>query len=145
MPIWVVFAVVVYLVLCYPVSTGTNKAAEFATLSLFVGIPVVYLMPWINAYMRGHRNTTSILAVNVFLGWTLVGWVLALAWSYKVPEAEPTATPLPQGAAVEPSAAAAAGGTNDETRQCPYCAELVKAAAVKCKHCGSALSASPAA
>jgi Double zinc ribbon len=28
----------------------------------------------------------------------------------------------------------------DETRQCPYCKELIKSEAVKCKHCGSAVS-----
>jgi hypothetical protein len=29
----------------------------------------------------------------------------------------------------------------DETRRCPYCAEEILAAAIKCKHCGSALDA----
>ena len=29
----------------------------------------------------------------------------------------------------------------NDTRTCPYCAEEVRAAAIKCKHCGSMLSA----
>lgn len=33
----------------------------------------------------------------------------------------------------------------NETKRCPYCAEVILAAAVKCKHCGSMLSAPPAA
>ncbi|EME0454932.1 hypothetical protein R6U49_00560 [Pseudomonas aeruginosa] len=32
---------------------------------------------------------------------------------------------------------------NDE-KKCPFCAEVIKAEAVKCKHCGSMLSAGPA-
>ena len=32
---------------------------------------------------KGHKNFASILVVNLFLGWTLVGWVVALAWALK--------------------------------------------------------------
>ena len=31
-------------------------------------------------------------------------------------------------------------GPNEETKRCPYCAELILAAAVKCKHCSEFLS-----
>lgn len=31
-----------------------------------------------------------------------------------------------------------------DTKQCPFCAEDVKAAAIKCKHCGEALGEAPA-
>ena len=42
----------------------------------------VYFMPTINAILRKHHNIKSITVVNVFLGWTFVGWVVALSWSY---------------------------------------------------------------
>lgn len=39
----------------------------------------------------------------------------------------------------------AAVGVSGDSRACPMCAETIKVAAVKCKHCGSDLSASPTA
>lgn len=39
---------------------------------------VLYFTPSIVAYNRNHPNFTSILVLNIFLGWTLVFWVLAL-------------------------------------------------------------------
>jgi len=42
----------------------------------------LYLMPTIVAVMRDKANTGSILVINLFLGWTLIGWVVALAWSF---------------------------------------------------------------
>ncbi len=39
---------------------------------------VLYLMPSVVAYNRDHRNTASILMLNLFLGWTFVGWVVSL-------------------------------------------------------------------
>jgi len=38
-----------------------------------------YIMPSVIAYARGVPNVASIAVVNVFLGWTFVGWVVALA------------------------------------------------------------------
>lgn len=53
----------------------------------FVGLIVIliliyfYLFPTILAYHRKHTNATSICVLNVFLGWTLIGWVAALIWA----------------------------------------------------------------
>ena len=41
----------------------------------------LYLLPWIVATIRGHRNSGAILVLNLFLGWTFFGWVMALVWA----------------------------------------------------------------
>ena len=38
-----------------------------AALVLFI-----YFLPWIVARSRNHRNTTAIVVLNLFLGWTLI-------------------------------------------------------------------------
>jgi Superinfection immunity protein len=48
--------------------------------AFFLGL-VLYFLPAAIAYGREHRNAGPILIVNIFLGWTLLGWVAALAWS----------------------------------------------------------------
>ena len=47
---------------------------------LIVG--VIYFLPWIIAVERGHKNATAILIINLFFGWSFVGWVIALAWAF---------------------------------------------------------------
>ena len=48
---------------------------------LLIGLLVAYFLPAIVAMMRGHRNGPAILILNLFLGWTFIGWVAALVWS----------------------------------------------------------------
>ncbi len=50
---------------------------------LIVGVVIVYFLPTIVALTTKNINVSSILIVNLFLGWTLVGWVVALAWAFK--------------------------------------------------------------
>ncbi len=38
----------------------------------------LYFLPGLIAAVRHTHNVTGILLLNLFLGWTLVGWVVAL-------------------------------------------------------------------
>jgi hypothetical protein len=40
-----------------------------------------YLLPTIVAVVRNHPNALAIYLINLFFGWTLVGWVGTLVWS----------------------------------------------------------------
>ena len=44
---------------------------------------VFYFLPSIVAFARSKRDATSILILNLLLGWTAIGWVIALVWSLR--------------------------------------------------------------
>ena len=39
----------------------------------------LYFAPAIIAFCNNHPSAGSVAVINLFLGWTLLGWVLALA------------------------------------------------------------------
>jgi hypothetical protein len=44
---------------------------------------VMYFLPSIIALARSKRDIAGIVLLNFFLGWTLIGWVVALVWAVK--------------------------------------------------------------
>lgn len=50
-----------------------------------------YLVPTLVAHNRKHHNLGAIFALNLLLGWTLVGWVAALVWALTRPAPAPGA------------------------------------------------------
>lgn len=96
---------------------------EPMTLIVIVLLILFYFLPVIIADKRGHPNWTTIGALNLLAGWTILGWIAALIW-------------------------ACAGNTEGRPTpkthvKCPDCAELVRKEAKKCKHCGCALKPQP--
>jgi hypothetical protein len=47
---------------------------------IIVGI-FLYFLPSIIAFSRHKKNSGAIFALNFFLGWSLVGWAVSLAWA----------------------------------------------------------------
>jgi len=44
------------------------------------GVSILFLPTGVAA-IRNHPNTLAIFFLNLFLGWTFVGWVAALVWA----------------------------------------------------------------
>jgi hypothetical protein len=42
----------------------------------------LYFLPAIAAHKRRHRNAEAITVLNVLLGWTFLGWIIALVWAH---------------------------------------------------------------
>lgn len=52
----------------------------------------LYFLPAITAWARKHQNMMAIFVLNLLLGWTLLGWAVAMVWACtKVDAAEPVA------------------------------------------------------
>jgi hypothetical protein len=46
-------------------------------------IAAAYGLPALLAVYRRHRRAEAIAIVNLFLGWTVVGWLAALVWAFR--------------------------------------------------------------
>ena len=66
---------------CAPpaVAAQTDNAGYGVGIALF--LLAVYFLPWIVANHRRHHNQAALFCLNLFLGWTLIGWVVALVWA----------------------------------------------------------------
>ena len=49
-------------------------------LVVLLGV-AVYFLPSLVAIERRKQNGAAIFLLNLFLGWTLLGWVVALIWA----------------------------------------------------------------
>lgn len=59
---------------------------SYATDMIIVSLSVIaacfiYIIPTCVAASRRHRNTKAIAVLNLFFGWTLLGFVGCLVWS----------------------------------------------------------------
>lgn len=48
------------------------------------GLPfLMYFLPSIIALARSKRDLLAIFLLNFFLGWSVIGWIVALVWAAK--------------------------------------------------------------
>jgi len=48
---------------------------------MFIAVLFVYLLPSLIAAQQKKKNSTAIFVLNIFLGWTLIGWIVSLVWA----------------------------------------------------------------
>lgn len=54
---------------------------EMLKNGLFCLVCGLYLLPLVIASVRKHKNHVAISVLNVFFGFTVIGWIAALIWS----------------------------------------------------------------
>lgn len=57
----------------------------FGALAILALALAWYLLPTLIAVTRKHHNAMAIFLLNLFLGWSVIGWVVALVWSFTKP------------------------------------------------------------
>lgn len=72
---------------------GGEKGAGLVLLVWVACGVAFYVLPMVEAHLRKQPNFVSIALVNVFLGWTVVGWVVAMAWGCAAGTESSSATP----------------------------------------------------
>lgn len=53
----------------------------FTIIFIFLVAAAFYLLPGIVASKRQHQDAPAIWATAIFLGWSGIGWLVALIWS----------------------------------------------------------------
>ena len=72
-----------------PASTKTSNPDSAAGVVGVAGLGMAfiicifgfYFLPAVVAVLRGMDKTAGVVVLNIFLGWTLIGWVVALCWA----------------------------------------------------------------
>jgi hypothetical protein len=55
---------------------------------LMASLLVLYFVPTADAYDRAHPGIVSIALLNIFFGWTMIGWVVAFVWAQNISPVE---------------------------------------------------------
>lgn len=90
---------VAFAVLAVAIGLARNTAAMAAPahLLLFLAVVALYLVPSGLAMYRDCAAAWLIVSLNVLLGWTLFGWIIALGWAAAgKPAIPPPAPPVRQ-------------------------------------------------
>jgi hypothetical protein len=89
-------------------------------MTFLLFLTLLYFMPTIVGH--NHRNVLSTFLVNFFLGWTVIGWIVAMIWACS--------------ADARPQVLMIAGPGPGAARYCCHCGTLNVAAARFCATCG---------
>lgn len=94
-------------------------------LMIWTIIAAMYFIPSAVAMVRHKQNVIAIFALNLLLGWTIIGWVAALVWA--LTKEEPPNPIVVQATVLQPAG----------TGTCPMCGAVASRRASFCTSCGN--------
>lgn len=110
----------------------------------FIFLLCLYLIPTFVAAARKVPNAGSVFVINLLLGWTLIGWVVALAMAARStppPQVHQTFTSQPSGPAAPPPPETSPSTRGAVLAYCPQCGTQAIPGHRFCGSCGTSLSA----
>lgn len=120
--------------------TGGEALAGILGVLFILGI---YLIPTFVAATRKVPNAGSVFVINLLLGWTLIGWVVALAMAARStppPPVHQTFTSPPVGSAIPPRPEASTPVRGAALAYCPQCGTKAIPGHRFCGSCGASLA-----
>ena len=92
---------------------------DFGVLGVIMGVVgALYLVPSFIAVVRRRPDTATIFGVNFLLGWTLIGWGVALMWALRGRERRDRRY------------------SRSGRKPCPECGHSLRKESRRCRHCG---------
>src|SRR5258707_2463134 len=75
----------------FSLSAASTNSLPTISHSWIIGcsLTAIYFAPALVAFFRRQQNRWFILALNLLFGWTIVGWIICLAWAARAPSGEP--------------------------------------------------------
>ncbi len=63
----------------HALAAGTNPAGVIAGVLIYILAVAAYFAPAVVAVARKVPNAGSVIVIDLLLGWTVIGWIVALA------------------------------------------------------------------
>ena len=105
----------------HEVGPVVNGIIAFISIILLIAVAAgFYFIPTIVAAAKKSKRASAVAVLNLLLGWTLIGWVVALVWAV----AEPEETP------------------NQPKVKCPYCLNEINYGSRICQFCHAQFTSS---
>ena len=99
----------------------------------------LYFLPTVVAALRRKKNIAPILIVNLFLGWSVIGWVVSLVWALSTEAAD--VPPVMSAVLVQPAVQPTPRHTAVPTgKLCIHCGKYSQPEARFCASCGQAFA-----
>lgn len=74
---------------------------------------LVYFLPTFICVGREHPSKTAIIVLNILAGWTFLGWLVAIVWSFTSPNA-PASPPVRPAAETSRTGSSSHGNVADQ-------------------------------
>jgi len=76
----IVLSVIVIFIVLLSIVNGGDRSTILIPIFIFLAF-LLYFLPSVIAYKRKRKNINAITVLNLFLGWTVIGWIVSLVWA----------------------------------------------------------------